>query len=85
VRFRALPSDEELDDLLRVSIEAGRKKVFEGSLADLRRWTVTPILLGSRGSVRVGVTVRLSPSPLLRHVGRTDDVNIEFISAERGV
>ena len=82
--MRALPSDKELDDLLRVSIEAGRRKVFEGSLADLRQWTVTPILLGSRGSVHVGVTIRLPPSPLRRYVGRTDDVNIEFTSVERG-
>lgn len=50
VTLRALPSTDDLDDLLQVEVTAGASVVYQGSLGDLRRWTTRVLVFRSGAS-----------------------------------
>lgn len=65
VRLRGVPAADNLDALLRIEISGAGKRVFSGSLGELRRWTKESFTLGFQESAKVEVEAWIPAS--VRH------------------
>jgi hypothetical protein len=75
VRLRGLPSNRDLDRLVRVELRAGGHELFRGSLARLRRWT-RPAPLAVRDTLSVSARAWI-PAGAGDVEGREADVTVE--------
>lgn len=59
VRFRALPSNSDLDRMVELTLSDNGRTVAAGTLASLRQWTAPVLRLPVRAVRRLMLTVRL--------------------------
>jgi hypothetical protein len=78
IRLRALPSLPDLDDMLEVTVKAGRRPVFSGHLKQLRAWTRRSFAVGSGRRVALEVRAWLPADVGDGYRGRVVDAPIEF-------
>lgn len=77
VAVAARPSSKDLDSLLQVEITAARRRVFRGSLQELRSWSAHFRLAPSRQK-RLEVRAWLPLSVGSRYQGRFVDVRLKW-------
>jgi hypothetical protein len=78
VRLRAAASDTELDELVAIEVEAGGKRVFEGKLRELRRWTARGFTVGGKHREQIELRAWLPPSVTKDYQGRSVDLTLEW-------
>lgn len=78
VRLRALPSDPDLDHVLRVEITAGNDPLFLGDLAQLRSWTEREITIARSQRRRLKFRTWIPAFVTDGYQARVEDVRLQF-------
>jgi hypothetical protein len=78
VRLRATASSAELDELVAIEVEAGGKRVFEGKLRELRRWTARAFKLRGKHTEQIDLRAWLPPSTRGDYQGRSVKLTLEW-------
>lgn len=78
VRARVLPSAKNLDDLLRVELRAGARKIFDGRLVELRSWTAESFRLEPADEAQVVVRAWLPASVSSGYEARSADLTLAW-------
>jgi hypothetical protein len=80
-KLRARSTQRDLDRLVRVAVRTGRKRVFAGTLGELRRWTSGAVRL-MRGETRdVEFRAWVPMSVETGYEGRSIEVELEWKKA----
>jgi ribosomal protein L21E len=82
VRVRAFSSGRQVDRVLGVSITAGRHRLFQGSLGDLRRWSPGAVRIEAGHAVELRLLVAIPRHARSGFRGRAADVTLEFESTQ---
>lgn len=78
VRMRALPSNTELDRVLRLHVRNGNRTLFRGTLGELRRWTPANLRLAPSATQHLRVRAWVGASAGSTYQGRMSDVSLEL-------
>lgn len=83
VQLRALPSSDDLDDVLRLRVATNGTAVFDGTLGEFRTWSAAAFALTSGETGDVEVRTWLDPEGG-SWSGRIANVSLEFRSTPVG-
>jgi hypothetical protein len=78
LRLRALPSTRDLDQLLVVRVNAGKRALYDGNLAGLRMGATAPLVLKAASAQRLHVTASLPAGLRTGFQGRILDVSLQI-------
>ena len=77
-QVRALPSNGDVDGLLKIRVAAAGRVLYEGSLGGLRRWTRRALVLAPGEVQALAVAAWLPPGTAAGAGGRSVDVPLEL-------
>lgn len=78
VRPRAVPSSRTLDDLLRVELRAGGRRIFEGPLGELRSGPDSTVRLAPGEQRAIAVRARLVRADNAGLIGSREDITLDL-------
>jgi len=78
VALKALPSNDELDDAIRLELRSGRRVLLSGELGELREWSGTRLELDPAERATLDVRLWLPRGTDEDFEGRMTDVTLDF-------
>jgi hypothetical protein len=78
VQLRGLPSNDDLDHLMRLELRSGGRVLAGGTLGELRSWSTSSLELGRSQRAKIEARMWLPPAAARGYEGRITDVTLEL-------